>query len=120
MNSNESERLSSLCHFHGIFLFLLRKQEYIRLIDKMTGEERVVRGPTEGGGLVPKPLEESPAGVETAIVIGAQNAVLVGHFTSFTFTSFTFIYFHLLSFTLFQVYNKTSGLKALITTARAP
>lgn len=41
--------------------------------------------------MVPRPLEEAPDGVETAIVIGAQNAVLV--------------------------YNKTSGLKSLVTTA---
>eukprot|EP00434_Breviolum_minutum_P011530 symbB.v1.2.010166.t1/scaffold659.1/size175721/7 len=54
----------------------------------MDREERVVRGATT---LVPRPLEEAPQGVETAIVIGAQNALLV--------------------------YNKTSGLKALITTA---
>lgn len=67
---------------------VLQKQEYIRLIDKNTGEERVVQGATT---LVPRPLEEAPDGVETAIVIGAQNAVLV--------------------------YNKTSGLKSLVTTA---
>eukprot|EP00913_Durusdinium_trenchii_P023653 g22223.t1 len=52
---------------------VMQKQEYVRLIDKMTGEERVVAGPTT---LVPNPLEEYPTGVETAIVIGAQNAVL--------------------------------------------
>ncbi|CAK9114501.1 unnamed protein product [Durusdinium trenchii] len=69
---------------------VMQKQEYVRLIDKMTGEERVVAGPTT---LVPNPLEEYPTGVETAIVIGAQNAVLV--------------------------YNKTSGLKSLITEAGA-
>ncbi|CAE7260081.1 unnamed protein product [Symbiodinium pilosum] len=69
---------------------VLQKQEYIRLIDKMTGEERVVQGATT---LVPRPLEEAPAGVETAIVIGAQNAVLV--------------------------YNKTSGLKSLVRQAGA-
>ncbi|CAJ1349339.1 unnamed protein product [Effrenium voratum] len=67
---------------------VLQKQEYIRLIDKLTGVERVVQGATT---LVPEPLEEAPSGVETAIVIGAQNAVLV--------------------------YNKTSGIKTLITEA---
>mmetsp|Transcript_69768 Transcript_69768/g.163817 ORF Transcript_69768/g.163817 Transcript_69768/m.163817 type:complete len:633 (+) Transcript_69768:62-1960(+) len=69
---------------------VLQKQEYIRLIDKMTGEERVVQGATT---LVPRPLEEAPDGVETAIVIGAQNAVLV--------------------------YNKTSGVRKLVDTAGA-
>ncbi|CAE7409161.1 chlP [Symbiodinium necroappetens] len=69
---------------------VLQKQEYIRLVDKMTGEERVVEGATT---LVPRPLEDAPAGVETAIVIGAQNAVLV--------------------------YNKTSGIRSLIRQAGA-
>mmetsp|Transcript_33245 Transcript_33245/g.79656 ORF Transcript_33245/g.79656 Transcript_33245/m.79656 type:complete len:633 (-) Transcript_33245:169-2067(-) len=65
---------------------VLQKREYIRLIHKMTGLERVVRGPQI---LVPEPREEWPSGVETAIVIGHTNAVLVE--------------------------NKTSGMKRLVT-----
>eukprot|EP00440_Ansanella_granifera_P008041 gb/GFBE01008704.1/.p1 GENE.gb/GFBE01008704.1/~~gb/GFBE01008704.1/.p1 ORF type:complete len:638 (+),score=178.08 gb/GFBE01008704.1/:1-1914(+) len=65
---------------------VLQKQEYIRLIDKMTGEERVIMGATT---LVPEPLEEAPDGIERAIVISEKNAVLVA--------------------------NKSSGIKRLVT-----
>jgi len=65
---------------------VLQKRDYIRLIHKLTGLERVERGPQI---LVPAPHEEWPAGVETSIVIGYTNAVLVE--------------------------NKTSGMKRLVT-----
>jgi len=52
----------------------LQTKEYIRFIDKMTGSERVVKGPAN---LVPEPLEEAPKWIEQCIVIGATNAVLV-------------------------------------------
>lgn len=60
--------------------------EYVRLIDRLTGLERVEGGPQI---LVPEPREEWPSGVETSIVIGQTNAVLVE--------------------------NKTSGMKRLVT-----
>lgn len=65
----------------------LQKKEYIRLVDRMTGAERIVSGPTI---LVPEPLEDSPKGIEQSLVVGATNAILVE--------------------------NKTSGMKSLITT----
>jgi len=65
---------------------VLQKREYVRLIGKNTGLERVVRGPQI---LVPEIREEWPAGIETSIVIGHTNAVLVE--------------------------NKTSGMKRLVT-----
>lgn len=51
----------------------LQKREYIRLVDKLTGSERVVAGPAI---LVPKASEVWPKGVETCIVVGATNAVI--------------------------------------------
>ncbi|CAE7928468.1 unnamed protein product [Symbiodinium sp. KB8] len=65
---------------------VLQKMEYVRLIDRLTGLERVEGGPQI---LVPEPREEWPSGVETSIVIGQTNAVLVE--------------------------NKTSGMKRLVT-----
>eukprot|EP00930_Biecheleria_cincta_P082437 TRINITY_DN7216_c0_g3_i1.p1 TRINITY_DN7216_c0_g3~~TRINITY_DN7216_c0_g3_i1.p1 ORF type:complete len:962 (-),score=98.92 TRINITY_DN7216_c0_g3_i1:244-3129(-) len=53
--------------------------EYMRLIDKMTGSERVVSGPEV---LVPNPLEESPLGVEQAVVVNASTTVTVEKRTS--------------------------------------
>ena len=58
---------------------VLQKREYVRLIDKETGLERVARGPQI---LVPAVKEEWPSGVETSIVIGHTNAVLVENRTS--------------------------------------
>eukprot|EP00930_Biecheleria_cincta_P039314 TRINITY_DN27035_c0_g1_i1.p1 TRINITY_DN27035_c0_g1~~TRINITY_DN27035_c0_g1_i1.p1 ORF type:complete len:635 (+),score=142.91 TRINITY_DN27035_c0_g1_i1:98-2002(+) len=51
----------------------LQKREYIRLVDKLSGAERVVAGPAI---LVPKASEVWPNGVETCIVVGATNAVI--------------------------------------------
>jgi len=65
---------------------MLQKNEYIRLVDTLSGFERVVRGPAT---LVPEPLERAPQGKEQAIIVGATNAVLV--------------------------LNKTTGVKSLIT-----
>eukprot|EP00933_Yihiella_yeosuensis_P020639 TRINITY_DN164_c0_g1_i10.p1 TRINITY_DN164_c0_g1~~TRINITY_DN164_c0_g1_i10.p1 ORF type:complete len:634 (-),score=147.89 TRINITY_DN164_c0_g1_i10:576-2477(-) len=66
---------------------VLQKSEYTRLVDKLTGAERVIAGPLT---FIPLPLEEADKGIEKSIVIGAANAVLV--------------------------VNKTSGMKKLITT----
>lgn len=65
---------------------VLQKREYVRLIHRISGFERVVGGPQI---LVPEPFEEWPFGIETSIVIGHTNAVLVE--------------------------NKTSGMKRLVT-----
>eukprot|EP00440_Ansanella_granifera_P048696 gb/GFBE01052761.1/.p1 GENE.gb/GFBE01052761.1/~~gb/GFBE01052761.1/.p1 ORF type:complete len:632 (+),score=178.25 gb/GFBE01052761.1/:1-1896(+) len=58
---------------------VLQKREYIRLKHKLTGMERVAGGPMI---LVPEPNEESPAGVETCIVVGFTNAILVQNVSS--------------------------------------
>jgi len=58
---------------------VLQKHQYMRLVDRMTGYERVVSGPQT---LVPEPLETSPNGTETAIVLGTSLAVLVFNKTS--------------------------------------
>lgn len=58
---------------------VLTKREYVRLEDEQTGVERVIGGP---GIIVPEPLEKVPRGVETCIVIGATNAILVENKTS--------------------------------------
>lgn len=52
---------------------VLQKHEYMRLIDTLTGYERVVKGPQT---LVPRPLEEPGNGTEEAIVLGTDKAVL--------------------------------------------
>lgn len=53
---------------------LLQRDEYIRLVDQMTGGERVISGPK---AVVPKPLESSPKGVEKAVILGLEFAVLI-------------------------------------------
>lgn len=65
---------------------VLQKHEYMRLVDRMTGIERVSSGPLS---LVPEPLETSPDGTERAIVLGTSLAVLA--------------------------LNKTTGIKRLVT-----
>eukprot|EP00439_Symbiodinium_sp_Y106_P014702 s5495_g2.t1 len=50
---------------------VLQKQEYVRLVDKMTGEERVVQGATT---LVPRPLEDV-----TAAAYPPPDAMSLGH-----------------------------------------
>jgi len=52
---------------------VLQLQDYIRLVDSMTGAERVVVGPNI---LIPGPLEHSPNGTEPAIVLSAEITVL--------------------------------------------
>jgi len=52
---------------------VLQKQEYMRLIDTLSGFERVIAGPQT---MVPDPLEEAPEGTELAIVLGTDLAVL--------------------------------------------
>jgi len=51
----------------------LQKREYIRLVDKLSGEERIVAGPAI---LVPGSSETWSQGVETCIVVGATNTVV--------------------------------------------
>jgi len=58
---------------------VLERDMYIRLIDRFTGEERVVRGPTV---LVPEPLEESSAGPEKAWVVNETTGVITWNKTS--------------------------------------
>lgn len=66
---------------------VLQKHEYMRLVDSLTGMERVVPGPQT---IVPRPLEEAPNGTEAAVVLGTNLAVLA--------------------------FNKTTGQKRLVTT----
>jgi regulator of protease activity HflC (stomatin/prohibitin superfamily) len=54
-------------------MVVLQLQEYTRLIDSMTGSERVVVGPAI---LVPEPLEHAPNGTEKAIVLGLDASLL--------------------------------------------
>lgn len=51
----------------------LQERDYIRLIDTLTGYERIIRGPQT---IVPAPLEEAPNGTEEAVVMGPKLAVL--------------------------------------------
>lgn len=52
---------------------VLQLQQYIRLIDKATGSERVVVGPEI---LIPEVLEQSPNGTQDAIVLSTGMTVL--------------------------------------------
>lgn len=52
---------------------VLQLQEYTRLIDSLSGAERVEVGPQV---LIPGPLEKSPNGTESAIVLTAETTVL--------------------------------------------
>lgn len=52
---------------------VLQLQEYTRLVDSMTGAERVVVGPSI---LIPAPLESAPNGTESAYVLTAETTVL--------------------------------------------
>jgi len=53
---------------------VLRRYDYIRLVDTFTGFERVLAGPQV---VVPGPLEESPDGPQLCPVIGPKTSVLV-------------------------------------------
>lgn len=53
---------------------VLQKNQYIRLVDRLTGEERVVPGVRT---LVPRPSEESGRGVEDSVMLDTDTAVLV-------------------------------------------
>merc|ERR1719215_2414508 len=55
-------------------MMLLQRDEYVRLIDQSTGTERVLSGPQ---AVVPKVLEVYPSGVEKAVVLGLDLAVLI-------------------------------------------
>eukprot|EP00747_Dinoflagellata_sp_TGD_P170367 gnl/TRDRNA2_/TRDRNA2_201749_c0_seq1.p1 gnl/TRDRNA2_/TRDRNA2_201749_c0~~gnl/TRDRNA2_/TRDRNA2_201749_c0_seq1.p1 ORF type:complete len:276 (-),score=42.22 gnl/TRDRNA2_/TRDRNA2_201749_c0_seq1:288-1115(-) len=58
------------------FKIVLREGEYVRLIDKLTGIERIVAGPVM---FTPGPLEEAPHGTETGLVLSARDYLLVQH-----------------------------------------
>eukprot|EP00931_Biecheleriopsis_adriatica_P013131 TRINITY_DN11446_c0_g1_i1.p1 TRINITY_DN11446_c0_g1~~TRINITY_DN11446_c0_g1_i1.p1 ORF type:complete len:663 (-),score=174.31 TRINITY_DN11446_c0_g1_i1:93-2003(-) len=53
---------------------VIQKLEYIRLVDELNGDERVVVGPNI---LVPGPLEKSKDGVQPAVVISAEKSVVL-------------------------------------------
>jgi len=55
-------------------IMLLQRDEYVRLVDQMTGTERVISGPQ---AVVPEPLEVYPKGVEKAVVLGLDRALVV-------------------------------------------
>jgi len=52
---------------------VLQKHEYVRLIDSLSGFERIASGPQT---IVPKPLETWPDDIENAVVLGTDLAVL--------------------------------------------
>eukprot|EP00929_Paragymnodinium_shiwhaense_P058772 TRINITY_DN29448_c0_g1_i1.p1 TRINITY_DN29448_c0_g1~~TRINITY_DN29448_c0_g1_i1.p1 ORF type:complete len:838 (+),score=242.94 TRINITY_DN29448_c0_g1_i1:47-2560(+) len=57
----------------------LQQREYMRLVDSLTGYERIVKGPNR---FVPLPLEEAPNGTETGYTISAGKSVLTLNKTS--------------------------------------
>lgn len=58
----------------GVFQkVVLQKHEYMRLVDTLSGYERVESGPQT---FVPRPHEESANGTESAVVLGTDLAVL--------------------------------------------
>merc|ERR1712049_5244 len=59
----------------GIFnKYVLKKDQYIRFVDKLTGQERVVRG---AQSVMPGPWENSTEGVQQALSINMETAVVV-------------------------------------------
>lgn len=57
----------------------LQRDEYLRLVDKMTGSERVIAGPKM---VIPAPLEEFPKGIEKAVILGVDRAVVARNKTT--------------------------------------
>lgn len=53
---------------------VLEKDEYIQLLDKKTGNERVLQGPDQ---VVPEPTEIAEAGVQKAVFLTDQQAAVV-------------------------------------------
>jgi len=53
---------------------VLKKDEYINLVDAETGKERVLRGPLT---FVPTPTEQFPKGKQQAVLLDTDSAVLV-------------------------------------------
>lgn len=53
---------------------VLRRDQYIRFVDRLTGTERVLRGPQT---IVPGPWEESSRGVQQAKFVNRDSAVVV-------------------------------------------
>lgn len=52
---------------------ILQQQEYLRLVDRWTGVERIVSGPVT---FAPAPLEYSPEGIQRAVIIGTGMSVV--------------------------------------------
>merc|ERR550514_123998 len=60
----------------------LKRDEYVKLVDKETGNVRVVTGAEQDwqntetpGGLVPKPTEENPAGVQKGVFLTKYQSI---------------------------------------------
>jgi len=53
---------------------VLKKEEYINLVDGETGKERVLKGPNT---VVPTPTESSPKGKQQAVFLDTDSAVLI-------------------------------------------
>jgi len=53
---------------------VLQKDQYIRLVDRLTGSERVLQGPHT---VIPDVMEQAPNGTEKAVIIDDDVAVLV-------------------------------------------
>merc|ERR1712232_1412136 len=53
---------------------VLEKDQYVQLVDEITGDERVVRGPQT---FVPEPLELAPKGTQRALFLDKDLAALV-------------------------------------------
>jgi len=58
---------------------VLQKDQYVRLLDEVTGSERVVRGPLT---FVPNPLESAPNGTERTLYLDTDLSALVLHRTT--------------------------------------
>lgn len=58
---------------------VLEKDEYVRLMDRRTGEERVERGP---GTIVPEPTETSLKGIQKAVMLNMDAAVVIRNKTN--------------------------------------
>jgi len=54
--------------------WILERDQYIRLVDKSTGLERVLSGPQ---AIVPTPMEYSPHGMERGVYLTMDGAVIV-------------------------------------------
>mmetsp|Transcript_75899 Transcript_75899/g.143064 ORF Transcript_75899/g.143064 Transcript_75899/m.143064 type:complete len:661 (-) Transcript_75899:71-2053(-) len=53
---------------------VLQQQQYLRLIDQLTGSERVLLGPQS---VIPGPFETAPDGVQKAVVVSKDTSLVV-------------------------------------------